>query len=315
MGPLVPAIAVTLGVFVMAYGLYRWMAQRGQRSRRVSDVVTPPSIGRKRKGISPLAQRLNNAINRSRLSRAIAMDLARANIAMKPSEFLLVAMGAGAVGVLLGTSISHNLIGGVMSGILGAFLPRWYLVRREQKRLKEFHNQIPDILSLMTSALRAGYGLNHAMKMVVNEMPPPASEEFGRVIREINLGVGVTEAFQHLVERTENKDMELIVTAISIQHEVGGNLGDILESISETIRERVRIRGEIQVMTAQQRMSGYVLTALPFLLGLALMLINPDYMMGMFQPGWPILMPISAVVMMGIGYLVMRAIIKSSEVY
>ncbi len=315
MNPLVPGIAAALGMFVLMFGVYQWLVQHGRKSRRVSDVVTPPSVGRKEKKVSPLAQRLNSAINRSRFSRAIAMDLARANIPMKPSEFLLLVIGVGAVMMLLGMSISHNLIGGVMSGILGAFLPRWYLVRREQKRLKEFHNQIPDILSLMTSALRAGYGLNHAMRMVVNEMPPPASEEFGRVIREINLGIGVTDAFQHLVGRTKNKDMELIVTAISIQHEVGGNLGDILENISETIRERVRIRGEIQVMTAQQRMSGYVLTALPFLLGLALMLINPDYMMGMFQPGWPILMPISALVMMGIGYLVMRAIIKSSEVY
>ncbi len=315
MDPLVPTIAVTLGVFVTIFGVYMWLGQRSQKARRVADVVRPPSIRKKEKKMSPLARRLNNAINQSRFSRAIAMELARANIPMKPSEFLLLAIGAGAVGMLLGISISHNLIAGVMSGILGAYLPRWYLIRREQKRLKEFHNQIPDILSLMTSALRAGYGLNHAMKMVVNEMPPPASEEFGRVIREINLGVGVSESFQHLVDRTKNKDMELIVTAISIQHEVGGNLGDILENISETIRERVRIRGEIQVMTAQQRMSGYVLTALPFLLGLALMLINPDYMMGMFQPGWPILMPIAALVMMGVGYLVMRAIIKSSEVY
>ncbi len=315
MSPWIPAIAVASSVFIIMYGLQKWLLSHGSKPRNISDVVKPPVVYRREKRTSLLAQRLNNAVNHSRFSRAISMDLARANIPMKPSEFLLLIVGAGAVGMVFGMAVSHNFIGGVMSGILGAFLPRWYMVRREQKRLKEFHNQIPDILGLMTSALRAGYGLNHAMKMVVNEMPAPASEEFDRVMRETNLGVGITDAFQHMVERTKNKDMELVVTAISIQHEVGGNLGDILENISETIRERVRIRGEIQVMTAQQRMSGYVLTALPFLLGLALMLINPDYMMGMFQPGWPILMPISALVMMGIGYMIMRAIIKGSEVY
>ncbi len=303
------------GVFVFVYGLYTWFVEEDWMSRRISSLEKPPVIEtRKGEGV-PFLRKLDAHVEQSSVFRAIAMELARANIPMKPSEFLMLTVSVGVATGFLGFMVSHNFIGGVMSFIFGLFLPRWYTVRRKQKRLKDFHDQIPDTLSLMVSALRAGYGLNRAIKMVVDEMPPPASEEFARVLMEVNLGIGISEAFRHLVERTKSKDMELIVTAISIQHEVGGSLADILENISETIRERIRIRGEIQVMTAEQRMSGYVLTAMPFLLGLALTLFNPDYMMGMFQPGWPILIPISALVMMGIGYLSMRAIINSSDVY
>jgi tight adherence protein B len=312
---LVLATLVTFGMFSVTYGAYRWLGNSGWEPGRISALQKPPIEKEKDLEKPSLLRRLDGTVEKSRVFRIIALELTRANIPMKPTEFLLLSLGVASATGLLGFMISHNLVGGVMSFLFGLFLPRWHMVRRQQKRLKEFHNQIPDILSLMVSALRAGYGLNSAFKMVVDEMPPPASEEFERLLLEVNLGFSIADAFQHLVERTKSKDMELIVTAIAIQHEVGGSLADILENISETIRERVRIRGEIQVMTAEQRMSGYVLTAMPFLLGLFLTLFNPEYMMGMFQPGWPILIPISALVMMGIGYLAMRAIINNSDVY
>ncbi len=306
---------VAVGVFMLVYGVHVWMEAKDWKAARIYSLKMPPTKEQEGTRSISLLQRFDGYVRNRRVYQTIALELARANIPMKPSEFMLLTIGVAIGTGLLGFVISHSIPGAAMSFILGLYLPRWHVVRRQQKRLKAFHNQIPDVLSLMVSALRAGYGLNRAVKMVVDEMPAPASEEFERVLMEVNFGIGVSEAFQHLVERTKSRDMELIVTAISIQREVGGSLADILENISETIRERVRIRGEIQVMTAEQRMSGYVLTAMPFLLGLALTLFNPDYMMGMFQPGWPILIPISALVMMAIGYLAMRAIINNSDVY
>jgi tight adherence protein B len=126
------------------------------------------------------------------------------------------------------------------------------------------------------------------------------------VVREVGLGFSLKDALAHLVRRVDSDDLELMITAINIQHEVGGNLAQILETISDTIRERVRLKGEIQVMTASQRLTSYMLVGLPIIVGVIMTLLNPNYMMGMFQPGWPLLIPISAGVMMVFGFLLTR---------
>ena len=113
-----------------------------------------------------------------------------------------------------------------------------------------------------------------------------------------------------MVERIESDDLGLMVTAINIQHEVGGNLSEILETISNTIRERVRIKGEIQVMTTQQRYTGYALVGMPFILAVIISVINPGYMSEMFQPGWPMFIPIGALIMIFMGFILMRKMIR-----
>ena len=137
-------------------------------------------------------------------------------------------------------------------------------------------------------------------------MPDPSAKEFGRVMREIVLGYSLDDALQHLIERNRSDDLELLVTAIQIQNDVGGSLADTLQTISATIRDRIIINGEIRTLTAQQRFSGTILAGLPFLLATALMLLNPDYMMELFQPGWPILIPIAVVIMVACGYIIMQ---------
>jgi tight adherence protein B len=141
-------------------------------------------------------------------------------------------------------------------------------------------------------------------------MPDPMATEFDQVLKETMLGYSITDALDHLVERMNNEDLELVVTSIHIQNEVGGSLADVLETISGTIRERIRILGEIKAMTGQQRMTGWMMTLMPFGLALVMMLINPGYMMGLFQPGWTLLIPISAVIMIVIGNIVMRMVVK-----
>jgi len=164
-----------------------------------------------------------------------------------------------------------------------------------------------DTISLMSNSLRAGYSLLQTMEMVSRESPPPISDEFRRVVHEVGLGINTQEAMGHLLRRIPSDDLDLLISAINIQHEVGGNLAQILDVIGHTIRERVRIKGEIGVLTAQQSISGYVITALPVVLGLALFLISPDYISKMFVFPW-ICMPIGSGVMIVAGFFVMKKI-------
>ena len=144
----------------------------------------------------------------------------------------------------------------LVGAVIGFFLPRWYVRRRQGKRLNQFNKQLPDTITLIANALRAGSSFLQAIELVVREARPPISTEFQRVIREVNLGLPFEQALENLVRRVKSEDLELMVTAISIQYQVGGNLAEILDSIAFTIRERVRIKGEIRTLTAQQRHVG-----------------------------------------------------------
>jgi tight adherence protein B len=189
--------------------------------------------------------------------------------------------------------------------VIGFFLPRWYVRRRQGKRLNQFNKQLPDTITLIANALRAGSSFLQAIELVVREARPPISTEFGRVIREVNLGLPFEQALENLVRRVKSDDLELMVTAISIQYQVGGNLAEILDSIAYTIRERVRIKGEIRTLTAQQRMSGYVVAFLPIGLTGFLFIIAPTFMDPMFDPAVGILGIPAGVVLIGFGGLMM----------
>ena len=217
---------------------------------------------------SAAISQLNKAVEGRDFGANLARDLARADLKLKVSEYLFIWVGA-IVGIpvfmfLAGFALPalQNPILLLVGAIVGFFLPRWYVHRRQGKRINQFNKQLPDTITLIANALRAGSSFLQAIELVVREARPPISTEFARVIREVNLGLPFEQALENLVRRVRSEDLELMVTAISIQYTVGGNLAEILDSIAYTIRERVRIKGEIRTLTAQQRMSGYVV-ALP----------------------------------------------------
>jgi tight adherence protein B len=203
----------------------------------------------------------------------------------------------------------RNLILAFGGLVLGFFLPRFYVKFRQNKRLKDFNNQLGDAINLLANGLRSGYSLLQAMDAVANEMPPPMAEEFQRVVREIGLGLSNERAMNNMLRRIPSDDLDLMITAVNVQHEVGGNLAEILETISHTIRERIRIKGEIRVLTSQQMISGYVVSFLPIGLGLLLYVMSPDYMGSMFrdQCGWAMIAV--GVIMMTIGFIAIRKIV------
>jgi tight adherence protein B len=183
------------------------------------------------------------------------------------------------------------------------------LKRAISQRQQNFGKQLVDVLILITGAVRAGYSLPQAIEVVSKELKPPASDEFRHVRHEIGLGLSLSQALSNLVARMENDDLYLVVTAININTQVGGNIATMLEAVTETIRERVRLFGEVRVLTAQQRFGSYVLTFMPVAMAAALFFINPKYMMRLFQPQI-LCIPIGAVVMVILGNIAVRRLAK-----
>jgi tight adherence protein B len=265
---------------------------------------------------------LNKVVEQRDFGANLARDIARADLKLKPSEFLMI-WGATIVGipvVMFALSPFLPALGNPIFLLIGAFvgflIPRFWLARRKNGRLGAFNKQLPDTITLLANALRAGSSFLQAVEMVVRESRPPVSTEFSRVIREVNLGLPFEQALENMVRRVRSDDLELMATAISIQHQVGGNLAEILDSIAYTIRERVRIKGEIRTLTAQQRMSGYVVAGLPIGLAAFLFIAVPGFMAPMFQNPPAILgLPAGVVIlffggfMMFLGFLAIRRIV------
>ncbi|CAN5552821.1 type II secretion system F family protein [soil metagenome] len=253
----------------------------------------------------------------------LARELARADLALKPSEYLavraLTIFGAIALTFVLGATAVPafaNPLAFIVAFILGWWLPRFWVKRRQGTRLGAFNNNLADTITLIANALRAGASFLQAIEMVVRETQPPISTEFQRVIREVNLGLPFEQALNNMVRRVRSEDLELMATAINIQHQVGGNLAEILDSIAFTIRERIRIKGEIRTLTAQQRLSGYVVAGLPIFLILILSVIAPKFMEPMFfNPPAILGLPVGVIllgaggIMMGMGFVLIRRIV------
>jgi tight adherence protein B len=265
---------------------------------------------------------LNRVVEQRDFGANLARDIARADLKLKPSEFLLIWVGA-VVGIPLAMLVLSPVLpalGNPLFLLIGAFvgflLPRFWLSRRKAGRLGAFNKLLPDTITLIANALRAGSSFLQAIELVVRESRPPISTEFGRVIREVNLGLPFDQALENMVRRVRSDDLELMATAISIQHQVGGNLAEILDSIAYTIRERVRIQGEIRTLTAQQRLSGYVVGFLPIGLAGFLFIAAPGFMKPMFDNPPEILgLPAGVVIlifggfMMFMGFMFIRRIV------
>jgi tight adherence protein B len=329
--PFVVAGVAALAIVVIAMGIA--MSGRSGISDRLERYAaarpTPGAAGASGSGgvaeliaQSQALASLNKAVEGRDFWANIARDIARADLHLKPSEFLAIWAGS-IVGVpLLMVFLSaflpalRNPLFLLIGIVIGFFLPRLWLARRRNGRLGAFNKQLPDTITLIANALRAGSSFLQAIELVVRETRPPISIEFARVIREVNLGLPFEQALENMVRRVRSDDLELMATAIAIQHQVGGNLAEILDSIAYTIRERIRIKGEIRTLTAQQRLSGYVVAGLPIGLAAFLFVAAPGFMDPMFDsrasliglPAGVIVLALGGV-MMFIGFMLIRRIV------
>jgi len=257
--------------------------------------------------VDPFATLSGDAADK-RFSVKVQRDLARANLKLRVAEYYYIRVGL-ALGLGLTLGILRDPLSGLVGVFLGYMLPRFWVGRRISGRLGAFNKQLPDTITLLSNSLRAGSSFLQSIELVSRETPAPMGEEMGRVVREVNLGLGMEEALANMVRRIKSDDLDLMVTAIGVQQQVGGNLAEILDTIAFTIRERVRIKGEINTLTAQGRMSGYLVAFLPIAIAVVLNMINPAFMQPLFtQLIGQILLGVG-IVMMTIGFFAIQKIV------
>jgi tight adherence protein B len=292
---IVLAIAIVLAVVILFWGL----ASAGAGDRTIEERLEEVTSGvdepiavekdRREKGPSLLAAGVDKAIAGRGFAEKISTQLARADVKLTPGEYVILNITSILGFFLIGYLLFHrSIFMGMGAAVAGLYAPSLYLKLQQRRRLHAFNNQLGDAINLLANSLRSGYSLLQSMETVARELPSPISEEFARVVREIGLGLSNEQAMNNMLRRIQSDDLDLMITAVNVQHEVGGNLAEILEVIGFTIRERVRIKGEIRVLTAQGMISGYIISLLPIVLGLILYVMNPDYIAAMFQQvcGW-----------------------------
>ena len=310
--PLLAGLLTSTAVVLAFVGLWRMGSAVDPVDSRLKEyggaTVGLPAAGQperqKTRGKGWLSKRLKG----KSMAMQIGDQLSRADLPLTVAEYMLVVMVVAVVAGMIGFWRGGLLMGGPLA-VAGVFLPQFYVRGRANKRRSTFTNQLPDVLTLLVGALRAGYGMMQAMDMLIDRMPQPASTEFARAMRAVNLGMPLTPALGDMADRVGSEDLYLVVTAMNVQQELGGNLSQILETITETIRERIEIKREIQVFTSQQRMTGYMLAGLPLVVVVALMFINPGYIGKLVEPGIMRLVLAAAVGMQILGFIVIQKII------
>jgi len=306
-------IAVGLLIFAFMGSGESSVEERLSRYTEFTSAAETETTKEEKEKSTPITDYLDKSFSQSNWFESISKNLARADLKLRPTEYVaLIVLACIGTGVAVGFLLNNIFLGGI-GAVAGLFLPGMYVNQKKGARLHTFEAQLADMLNLTVNSLRAGYSVIQALESVSKEMPIPTSVEIRRVVQEVQIGLTLETGLENLLRRMDSPDLKLIITAINIQREVGGNLAEILDTISHTIRERVRIKGEIRVLTAQQSITGYLIGFLPFALGLFLYLYNPTYIMNFFNPdtrmcGIPMI--VCGLLLIFAGFMIVRQIVS-----
>jgi tight adherence protein B len=315
------SILVFAGIFALLYALLsglgrggddvgKRLAQYGPGTASVSvePVVRKPTSPRDM--LAVITGAFAPALDRSNRGSKLTDELQKADLRLKVSEWIMAVLASGVLlGIILAIRFSFTLL--LFVGVAAAWFGSGFVLHfMQSRRTRKFESQLGETIILLSNALRAGYSFAQAMATVAKSASAPISDEFTRATREIALGVSVDDALRHMVERNASEDFDFLVTAVQIHRVVGGNLSEILDKISSTIRERVRITGEIRTLTAQARASGYIISLLPIALAVFLAFVEKSYFNPMFSSALGIIMLVIAGFMIAVGYAIMQKIVK-----
>lgn len=315
---LVMVIIAFIAVFGIVMMFFTALLSAGSnRSRRLQELKEGRSTAtvtttRKRKK-SPdrdPAPLLSGFLQHTDLGRRIQLSLLRSGMLLRPSELLLITAIAGVTGFVAGYQLGHGFFFGVLVGVVGLAAPFITISSKRTKRQARISAQLPDALDLLASSLRSGHSLLRGLQVVVTQMQPPITEEFERVIDEVRLGQSLELALDHVLDRTGNYDLELIISAIQTQLSIGGNLAEIMDNISGMIRERVRLSSEIAAATAEGRMSAVILGGMPFALALLINVVSPGYLAPLLEDPFGLVLLGVAGGMMLLGILIIRGMLN-----
>lgn len=315
--PLVIAFLVMVTVTLLVIGLSQGVGSRQRaltrRLEQISRGAAPPSKtpipaflrGRDPGKLGPFARLLGS----SRRVESAALELERADIPLRVGEYMVLRLALAAVFLLMTFMLTKMIWVALPMGLAGYLLPRWYVRSRWKWRQARMNAQLVEMLGLVANSLRSGYGLLQGFEFASRQLAPPLGAEIKRMLQETSLGVNADVALQNLGERVKSPDMDMVITAITIQRTVGGNLAQLLDGVSYTMRERERIRGDIKTLTSQQRMTGMIIGALPIFLGLLFFAINPDYMSVLFTETVGRVFILVAVALEVLGIITIRGIL------
>lgn len=272
-----------------------------------------PGKKKKHEGAKRILANMGTILTPKGMAAKIADQLAKADIPLKANEFVAIQFLAVMIAMMVGTVILRNLGLALVLAIAAYFAPLLWVNIARAKRKQAFNDQILDTLIMIANGLKAGYSFLQALEMVSRESVPPMSKELKRVLKENSLGMNLEDTLVALNNRVESEDWDLVTTVVLIQRQVGGNLAEVLEKIGKTIRERMRIKGDIATKTAQAKVSGMMVAALPFGLGAMIYVLNPAFMSKLFtfQMGWyrGWMLVIGGLIWEGIGILIIKKIV------
>ncbi|TAK74420.1 MAG: hypothetical protein EPO16_11025 [Dehalococcoidia bacterium] len=252
---------------------------------------------------------LNSLLSHRDWSRRMADELAQAGVDISVGLFALirsVLVAGSAVGVAVLTGIP---LLGLPAAVIAALLPSFYLKRARRQRVRRLEQQLPDVLTLLSNALKSGFGLMQGLQHIADQVDGPLGAELRRMLRDVAVGITVEEALSALSERVPSESLEIVTTAIIIQRAAGGNLAEILDTVADTVRERDRIQGEIRTLTTQQTYTGYLLVLLPVGIAAVITVMSPDYMRPLLSTNLGRMLTGGSVTMDILGFVMMRKIL------
>lgn len=307
-----------LAVVLFIEGLFlAWRSYRGTEAKHISrrlqamsaehDHISPSLIKQRLYAESPA---LDNLLKELPGATYIDKLIQQSGMNLNVAKFIGLSLVAALAGVLVAMQLGMPLVAGSVFGLLAASMPMLYLQGAKHNRVIAMEQQLPDALDLMARAMKAGHAFPSALKMVGDEMPEPIASEFRTVFEEINYGISVQESLNKLIARMPSTDLGYFVIAVLIQRETGGNLTELLGNISHIIRERLKLLGTVRVLSAEGRISAWILTILPFVLAFVLQLINPKFLSVLWTDPLGLKMVGFALLMMIIGIYAMWRIIK-----
>jgi tight adherence protein B len=284
------AIVLIVGFFILlSYGAYLLITRRktilAERLETYAGIEEEAALATntEMQKITGLPGVMRLFLTREYMAR-LEEDLARADIPMRPAEYILLRLLLVGTGALLGSYLLGNVQSCIILAVIGFWAPTVFVRVHQNRRRAKFVRQLADALMLLTNSLRSGYGFLKGLELVAKEMSDPISKELNRMLREVNLGATVDEALLNLGRRVNSQDLDIVIGAYLVQKDVGGNLTEIMEKVAETIRERLRIQGDIRVLTTQGKLSGLIVGLLPIGVGIFLVMAAPDYFNAMLGP-------------------------------
>lgn len=308
-----------ISTLIVVYIIYSVFFNKREIINRMHHFLNPDKSSEKvekessiawREGLNAVGKTIGKSKAGNKYIRGLEEQLVQAHILLKGEEFFTIKIIIGIAALLIGLIAFRIKALALLAAMIAFFVPSLVLGRKKKQILKKIDQQLPDTIMLLSNSLKAGYSFLQAVDVASKELPAPISLEFKQILREVNLGVSTEEALESLSKRVQSEDMQLVILAVLIQRQIGGNLSEILDNISDTIRSRIKVKGEISILTAQGRISGWIISLMPLALIGAIFAINPTYIVMLFEEpvGWAML-GVSVVLEM-IGIFFIRKIIQ-----